>query len=131
MKQVNIKKLGNITNSASFESDAELQNWLDYHILINSFGRPAVYENRLDENGEVETVLVTPAEEYSVEIIDISSQIEQEQINAESQAFLAATDWKILRHIRQNALGELPTLSEEEYLALEAERSAKAALIVK
>lgn len=50
--------------------------------------------------------------------------------NNEVRAFLAETDWKVLRHIRQKALGQETTLTEEEYLALEAEREAKASLVV-
>lgn len=56
---------------------------------------------------------------------------QQEKINAESLAFLAATDFKVLRHIRQKALGQETSLSEEEYLALEQERSDAAFRIVR
>ena len=40
--------------------------------------------------------------------------------------FLNETDWKVMRHIRQKALGIETTLSEEEYLELETERHNKA-----
>ena len=69
--------------------------------------------------------------EYTVEIEDITAQVAQEAINAESLAYLASTDWMVLRHIRQKALGVPTSLSEESYLDLEQERSAKAALIVR
>lgn len=32
------------------------------------------------------------------------------------------TDWQVLRHIRQKALGVRTSLTEEEYLALELQR---------
>ena len=50
--------------------------------------------------------------------------------NAVEQEFLRSTDWKILRHIRQKALGTPTSLSEPEYLALEQQRAAAAARII-
>lgn len=38
-------------------------------------------------------------EGYWVEYIDISAQVEQEQINSEALAYLASTDWLIIREI--------------------------------
>ncbi len=80
------------------------------------------YEDRMTE--------VNPAG-YEVEITDISAQLEQEKLNAEAQAFLDSTDFKVLRHIRQKALQQELSLSEEQYLALEQERADAAAKIVK
>jgi hypothetical protein len=37
--------------------------------------------------------------EYSVQIEDISQQLEQERINAEALAFLLSTDWLIIREL--------------------------------
>ena len=69
--------------------------------------------------------------EFEVIIEDISAQLEQERINAESLEFLTVTDFKVLRHIRQKALNQKLSLSEEEYLALEQQRSEAAARIIK
>jgi hypothetical protein len=69
-------------------------------------------------------------EGYWVEYIDISAQAAQEQTNQQALTFLASTDWKVLRHIRQKALGETTSLTEEEYLALELQRSQVAASII-
>lgn len=55
----------------------------------------------------------------------------QETINAENTEFLQITDWKILRHIREQALNISTSLSDEEYLALEESRETAARLIVK
>ena len=52
-------------------------------------------------------------------------------MNEEAQKFLDSTDFKVLRHIRQKALGQELSLSENEYLALEQERSNAAARIIK
>ena len=54
----------------------------------------------------------------------------QEQANAVEQEFLRSTDWKVLRHIRQKALGVPTSLTEPEYLALEQQRAAAAARII-
>jgi hypothetical protein len=70
-------------------------------------------------------------EGYWVEYIDISAQAAQEQTNQQALTFLASTDWKVLRHIRQKALGETTSLTEEEYLALELQRSQAAASVVR
>lgn len=37
--------------------------------------------------------------EYTVEIEDISAKVEQERINAEALAYLASTDWMVVREI--------------------------------
>lgn len=52
---------------------------------------------------------------------------------AESDAalkFLVESDYKVLRHIRQKALGQQLTLSEEEYLTLEQQRSDAANKVI-
>ena len=41
----------------------------------------------------------------------------------ESIKFLQSTDWKVLRHIRQKALGVPTSLTEEQYLELEQQRA--------
>lgn len=68
---------------------------------------------------------------YSVEVVDITAQLEQERINREAQEYLDATDWRVLRHIRQKTLGEQPSLTETEYLELEQTRSLKAKSIIR
>jgi hypothetical protein len=144
MIQVSIKRSGQLTNQASFPTMEEAQAWLASHEGMGTFGQkaqtiqqevevsPAVF----DEEGNE----ITPAQHemqeihipgYVVEIEDISDELEQEQINKEAQAFLAETDFKVLRHIRQKALGQQLSLSEEEYLALEQQRADAAARIVK
>lgn len=38
-------------------------------------------------------------EEYTIEIIDITAEVEQERINAEALKYLADTDWMIIREV--------------------------------
>lgn len=49
----------------------------------------------------------------------------------EKQQFLNSTDWKVMRHIRQKALGLETSLTEDEYIALEQERQNAASTMVK
>lgn len=60
----------------------------------------------------------------------VVSQRTQDQANALEREFLNSTDWKVLRHIRQKALGAPTSLTDEEYLEIEQQRQAAAARIV-
>lgn len=55
---------------------------------------------------------------------------EVEKRNLENREFLASTDWKVLRHIREKALGIPTSMSDEEYLALEKQRQMIASKII-
>jgi hypothetical protein len=66
-------------------------------------------------------VVVNPS--YSAE------EKEQDLLNAVEREFLRSTDWQILRHIRQKALNQTTSLTEEEYLALEQQRADAAGRI--
>lgn len=67
---------------------------------------------------------VTPVESR------ILAQKEQDKANAQHREFLRDTDWKVLRHIRQKALNLPTSLTEQEYLELEQQRTNAAASIV-
>lgn len=49
--------------------------------------------------------------------------------NIEHLEFLTSTDWKVLRHTREKALGVVTSLTEEQYLELEQERENAARAI--
>jgi hypothetical protein len=72
---------------------------------------------------DIPTSTVLP---YGAEVIGAR---EQEQLNKTHQQLLNNTDWQVLRHIRQKALGVPTSLSEAEYLDLELERDRIAAQI--
>ncbi len=61
---------------------------------------------------------------------DLAAQKSRELSNSEKREFLNSTDWKVLRHIRQKALGQSTTLSDAEYLDLEQQRAAAASRIL-
>jgi hypothetical protein len=60
----------------------------------------------------------------------ITAEKEQYRLNGIEREFLNSTDWKILRHMRQKALGKITSLTEEQYLELEQQRSGAASRIV-
>ena len=59
----------------------------------------------------------------------VLNSIEQQKQSAVLRTQLQNTDWQVLRHIRQKALGVPTSLSESEYLDLELERNRIAAQI--
>lgn len=113
MIQVSIKKQDQITNQASFPTMEEAQVWLSHHEGIKSFGEPSRTVQQevelspavIAEDGSVLQEAVTEMQEvhilgsYEVEILDITSQLEQEAINAAALKLLAESDWMILREL--------------------------------
>lgn len=74
---------------------------------------------------ESKSVKPRPQAELDKEVSDKELEVK----NAEFREILNSTDWKVMRHIRQQALGIPTTLSEEEYIALEQERQNAASSI--
>lgn len=133
---VSIKKQDVVTNQASFSTRAEADQWLAQHEGMGSFGEPArVVQQQVElspavlaEDGSVLQEAVTEMQEvqlpgsYEVIIEDISAQIAQQAINAEALAFLAATDWKVVRAMERG---------EELSPEFKAERQAARDRIIK
>ncbi|NBP03869.1 MAG: hypothetical protein EBU90_27990 [Proteobacteria bacterium] len=93
MKKVIVKnQVGIETHGAEMEDPSA---WIAQCIASNLWGLPERPE--LDAEGNP-TGNTLPAE-YTIEIIDITAQIEQEKINAEALAYLASTDWMIIREV--------------------------------
>lgn len=111
MIQVSIKRSGQLTNQASFPTMEEAQAWLSHHEGMKSFGEPKQIIQQqielspavIDEEGNELSPAVMEMQEvhipgsYEVEILDITSQLEQQAINAEALTFLASTDWMVIR----------------------------------
>ena len=57
------------------------------------------------------------------------TQIAVDQQNQDSRAFLQSTDWKILRHLRQQTLGLPTSLTHDQYIELERQREDAARAI--
>lgn len=97
-----------------FEAPQDLTDWV-YHPAVDGVEaveavpeQPEVKEWRViaQTQGTDEELAVWLAgdvhkypEGYQVEYIDISAQMEQERINAESLKYLADTDWLIIREV--------------------------------
>lgn len=69
---------------------------------------------------DLETLSVKPRPQAELDKEVADKDLEAK--NSEFREFLNSTDWKVMRHIRQQALGIPTTLSEEEYVTLEQER---------
>ena len=68
---------------------------------------------------------------YAQDYLDAATTKETQRIaNAEKRYFLENSDWKVMRHIREKALGQTTTLTDQEYLDLEQSRADAAAAIV-
>ena len=112
MKQITITKSGQVTNSAQFPSQEEADAWLARHEGMGTFGQkketverqvlifPAVVDSEgLEISPAQHEIQQVEISGYSVEIVDISAQLEQEAINAAALKLLAETDWMILRQL--------------------------------
>lgn len=150
MIKISIIKNGQITNGVQFETQEQIDAWLTKHVAKNTFGLPErlvpqsecteeqlasaieLIPEVLDEAGEILTPAMArlPAE-YTIEITDISEQIELQKQSEEALRFLNQSDFKILRHLRQKALNLPLSLSEEEYLALEQQRHEASKKVIK
>jgi hypothetical protein len=54
----------------------------------------------------------------------------QRVINAEKRKFLADSDWKVMRHLREKALEQPTSLTDQQYIDLEQAKATAAAAIV-
>ena len=112
MLKITIKNLNNImTHGGTFNSQEELDNFKNECITRNLWGKAAGFyplneltqveleqeiSRTTDEDGN--TSVEIPAQ-YTIEITDISSQVAQENTNAESLKYLADTDWYVIRYL--------------------------------
>jgi hypothetical protein len=128
----------------TFESEELANSWLaqqklkperlDIRVvpIIDSYRQEDVLEIIETEiDGQMLQTHVRLAAQASYSVEDISAQVNQQLINQESLTFLNNTDYKVLRHIRQKALNIQTSLTEQEYLDLEAERNQAANNIIR
>jgi hypothetical protein len=69
---------------------------------------------------DVESMQVKPAPDAQI------AKKEIERRDAQRRHILESTDWQVLRHIRQKALGIPTTLSDDKYIELESLRQQAA-----
>ena len=98
-----------------------LDRWLDE--TDGSHINTREVEIDIDENEE--PVMKTQyffVQDFNVEVVDITEQHNQQLVNEQSLKFLSETDYRVLRHVGQKALGLETSMTEQEYLDLEQAR---------
>lgn len=100
MIQLKIKNIasGEYSHGAQFETMELAQEWLAKQLAKSPcpFGKPEHQRDVLNELGEVIGTENVPSE-FEVETLDITSALEQSRINAEAKAYLASTDFYVIR----------------------------------
>lgn len=114
--------------SAPFPTQDEAQAWYSKHEAKGIFGKSEHTVQEVDIPAVVDAWgnILAPAtmkdvivpSEFTVEIVDITAELEQQRVNYEALQYLAASDWKCLRHQDQLMLGIDTSLSSEEYANL-------------
>jgi hypothetical protein len=89
---------------------------------------PAVYSEAIPARTHREVKLRA---EYQIEVVDITEAVALEKLSTEALRYLESTDWKVLRHIRQKALGITTSMSDEEYLEFELGRVEAANKVIR
>ena len=108
MKKVIVENIAGIqTHGAEMEDPTE---WVAECVASNVWGLPERPE--LDEMGQP-TGVILPAE-YTIEIEDITAQVAQEAINAEALAYLASTDWLVIREVDAGVLCPVEIKTERQ-----------------
>lgn len=112
MIKISILRDSQVTNQGTFPTMEEAQAWLDKHDAMGTFGQKAqVIEQQVEiapavidaEGNEIVAAqfemqqISIPG--YEVVMEDLSAQMLQEKINAEALAYLASTDWLIIREL--------------------------------
>lgn len=62
---------------------------------------------------------------------EVKAKTSQDAVNAEAEEFLKNSDWKVLRHIGQQALGLATSLTSQDYQELEQQRQMARETIIK
>lgn len=90
-----------ITNQAEFDNQAQIDAWVEECEKVEAFGKPEHQVEILDEDNksfepkQFETILA----EYTIEIEDVTAQVNQAEINEAALRYLAETDYLVLRSV--------------------------------
>jgi hypothetical protein len=108
--RVSITRNGQLTNQQTLDSIEEANAWLARHEGMGTFGQkketverqvlifPAVVDSEgLEISPAQFEAQMVDLEGYTVEMLDISAQLEQEATNAAALKLLAESDWMITR----------------------------------
>ena len=99
---------------------------------IKVFGITETEKKQIDDgthffNVSNYAIEMKPSEELQADALAKQTQ----KANSQHREFLNSTDWKVLRHMRETALNQPTTLSQQEYIDLERERDKAANSIKK
>lgn len=140
MYKINIIKSNVVTNSVQFATQALCLDFLNTRSSNGSFGKilrevrpmyssteyPEDISNhisqRVEQVNESDVIVYTLPADFTYEILDITAEYQAQQESQHAMLFLAHSDYKVLRHIRQQALSLLTTLTQAQYLDLEQQR---------
>ena len=139
MKKVIIKNIDGIQNYGAKMEDPTA--WIAECVAGCAWGKPERWVLHKDEEGAeaydeadvlatesrsleegVDRLWVKLKAEYTVEIEDITAQVAQDAINAKALAYLASTDWLIIREVDSGVICPAE---------IKAERAAARARIVR
>lgn len=87
------------------------------------------YKSIQDKKSYFDLITKKVVTKTEAQLFDEKAKADKLTSMREKRRFLSSTDWKVLRHIREKALGAPTSLSDEEYLLLEQERAAVASEI--
>ncbi len=97
MYQLTVKDLqGNILHQPNFETLEEAQAMQDDILTFRDYHFPA----HEDEQGNL-------VADFTVEIQDVTTKVQQDKINADALLYLSSTDWYVTRSI-ENADKPIP-----------------------
>lgn len=83
MKKIEVTKNNIITNRIILE-DNEVDSWLNFEIVNKTFGEPEKEVLVVDENNEEVPAILSA--EYSIEVIDITNEVEEKSRKDEIKA---------------------------------------------
>lgn len=106
MKRLKIIKNSQVVQFCDFSSEDAINSFIEVLNQGDSgWGKPehtiVVKEAVYDEDGvllEEEVTELVPAE-FTIEIEDITEEVNQKQINEEAELFLKQTDWMVVRFV--------------------------------
>lgn len=138
MIKVTVQNNKNQYFEANFSSENEATEWINIQVEKQSWGKPDRWisfifepDQGYTETREIEDKIeyFYPCE-YQIEIKDTSLELQLKAESDEALKFLNETDYKILRHNGQLALGIATTMTHSQYLALEQQRQAARAKVI-
>jgi hypothetical protein len=68
-------------------------------ILVKNENNEVIDESGILASQEEVDFFISQRPQFICEVVDVTAQVAQEKINAEALAYLAATDWMVVREV--------------------------------